>query len=160
MHPVQDEVIYPDADTDTGCQPNRDITYSADFNPDGNAYLSVYGWTTSPLIEYYICENYGDYDPGSAATHMGTVDSDGSTYDIYKTTRTDAASIEGDGETFEQYWSIRQDLRSSGTVTTSNHFDAWESLGMSIGSFTDGAYQIVATEGYESSGSSTVTVSD
>ncbi|KAJ4387466.1 hypothetical protein N0V93_008058 [Gnomoniopsis smithogilvyi] len=139
---------------------DRSITYDADFNPDGNAYLSVYGWTTSPLVEYYICENYGDYDPGSAATHMGTVDADGSTYDIYKTTRTDAASIEGDGETFSQYWSIRQDLRSSGTVTTATHFDAWESLGMTMGSFGSGAYQIVATEGYESSGSSTVTVSE
>lgn len=138
----------------------RSITYDADFSPDGNAYLSVYGWTTSPLVEYYICENYGDYDPGSAATHMGTVDADGSTYDIYKTTRTDAASIEGDGETFSQYWSIRQDLRSSGTVTTATHFDAWEALGMSMGSFGSGAYQIVATEGYESSGSSTVTVSE
>lgn len=91
---------------------------------------------------------------------MGTVDADGSTYDIYKTTRTDAASIEGDGETFSQYWSIRQDLRSSGTVTTATHFDAWEALGMSMGSFGSGAYQIVATEGYESSGSSTVTVSE
>ncbi|CAN8105455.1 unnamed protein product [Discula destructiva] len=139
---------------------DRNIAYDADFNPDGNAYLSVYGWTTSPLIEYYICENYGDYDPGSAATHMGTVDADGSTYDIYKTTRTDASSIEGDGQTFEQYWSIRQDHRSSGTVTTATHFDAWEALGMSIGSFGSGAYQIVATEGYESSGSSTVTVSE
>lgn len=93
-------------------------------------------------------------------TYMGTVDSDGSTYKIYQTTRTDASSIEGDGQTFSQFWSIREDLRSSGTVTTTNHFDAWESLGMSLGSFTDGAYQIVATEGYESSGSSTVTVSE
>lgn len=92
-------------------------------------------------------------------TYMGTVDSDGSTYDIYKNTRTDAASIEGDGETFSQYWSIRQDLRSSGTVTTGNHFAAWEKLGLSLGSFTTGAYQIVAVEGYESTGSATVTVS-
>lgn len=39
---------------------DRSIAFDADFNPDGNAYLSVYGWTTSPLVEYYILENYGD----------------------------------------------------------------------------------------------------
>ncbi|KAF3763344.1 family 11 glycoside hydrolase, partial [Cryphonectria parasitica EP155] len=137
---------------------DRSISFEADFSPDGNAYLSVYGWTTSPLVEYYILENYGDYDPSAQLTYVGTLDSDGSTYDVYQTTRTDAASIEGDGETFSQYWSIRQDLRSSGTVTTANHFDAWASLGLTLGSFTEGAYQIVATEGYESSGTSTVTV--
>lgn len=137
----------------------------------------MYGWTKSPLVEYYILENYGDYNPGSSMTYVGTLDSDGSTYKVYKNTRTNAASIEGDGQTFTQFWSIRevsstqkqchfdqtlticQDLRSSGTVTTANHFDGWESLGLSMGSFSSGAYQIVATEGYESSGSSTVTVS-
>lgn len=155
--PPKHVAIYPIL---TPLPPYRSIAYDADFTPDGNAYLAVYGWTTSPLIEYYICENYGTYNPGSAATLMGSVDADGSTYDIYQTTRTDASSIEGDGQTFQQYWSIRQDLRSSGTVTTATHFEAWEALGMSMGSFGSGAYQIVATEGYESAGTSTVTVSE
>ncbi|KAG6847447.1 hypothetical protein C0991_001880 [Blastosporella zonata] len=34
------------------------INYSGTFTTDGNAYLSVYGWTTSPLVEYYILESY------------------------------------------------------------------------------------------------------
>ena len=73
----------------------RVITYSGTFSTTGNAYLSVYGWTENPLVEYYIMDSYGDYNPGSAATLMGSVTSDGATYDIYEDTRTDAPSIEG-----------------------------------------------------------------
>lgn len=129
---------------------NISINYGANYQPNGNSYLTVYGWAVDPLVEFYIVDSWGSYRP--TGTHKGTINVDGGTYDIYETTRTNKPSIKGNA-TFKQYWSVRTSKRTSGTISVSKHFNAWENLGMDMGKM----YEVALTvEGYQSSGSANV----
>jgi endo-1,4-beta-xylanase len=131
------------------------INFSGSFGAgSGTALLSVYGWSTSPLVEYYIVED--SLNPPSFGTVKGSVYSDGSEYTIYENTRVNEPSIVGTA-TFNQYISVRSSKRASGTVTVANHFAAWKSLGLSLGTLN---YQVVAMEGWGGSGVASQTVSN
>jgi endo-1,4-beta-xylanase len=103
-------------------------------------------------------EYYGNYSPESASgvQKKGTVTSDGKTYDIFQHQQTNQPSITGTA-TFQQYVSVNKSPKfvSGGQVTVANHFNAWATAGMKLGTMD---YQIVATEGYHSSGSADITV--
>lgn len=126
---------------------NQVVVYSADYQPQGNSYLSIYGWFENPLAEYYIIESWGTWRPPGNVGKKGTVDSDGGTYDIYQNSRT-GPSIKGN-TTFQQYWSVRQNKRTDGAIFCGNHFAAWEKHGMSIGSFYEVSFVV---EAYQSPG--------
>lgn len=129
-------------------------TYNCSYNPSassGNSYLAVYGWTIDPLREYYIVEDWRNWIPSmdTGAIDHGTINVNGSIYDIVENTRVNQPSIVGNA-TFQQYFSIRRDIRNSGTVNISEHFDKWESLGMDMGKLYEVSFVV---EGYQSSGS-------
>jgi hypothetical protein len=135
----------------------RPITFSGSYNPGSSGgSLAVYGWSKSPLVEYYIMEDFPS-PPTYGLTQVGTLTSDGSTYTFYKHQQVNQPSIVSSSSTFEQYISIRSSPRTSGTVTVANHFNAWAAAGLTLGALD---YQIVSTESYGGgSGSASITVS-
>jgi len=141
--------------------PDRVVCFEGTYDGGSNGFLALYGWTKDPLIEYYVCEKHGAWEPPgntSDVEYKGTYTSDGGTYKMYTGLRVDKPSIVGTA-TFQQYWSVRVEQRSSGTITFANHVDAWEKTGgMKMGTTWD--YQIMESEGYNSSGSSNITVSE
>ena len=139
----------------------RVIGYNAgQWAPAGNAYLTLYGWTRQNLIEYYVVDSWGTFrPPGNGARPAGRVRTDGGTYEIYRTKRTNKPSIDGPRTTFYQYWSVRTTKRRTGVnskITFSSHVNAWRRRGWHLG--RTHFYQVMATEGYRSSGSSDLTV--
>ncbi|HEY9060526.1 MAG TPA: glycoside hydrolase family 11 protein [Pseudobacteroides sp.] len=132
------------------------IDYTCNYQPNGNSYMAVYGWTEDPLVEYYIIDSYGTWKPpGNNIPSKGTITVDGRTYEVYQNSRT-GPSIKGN-TTFQQYWSICTSKRTSGKITVSDHFKAWEAKGMKMGKM----YEVsMVVEGYQSSGKADMTKMD
>jgi len=133
------------------------FNYSGTFTTTGNAYLGLYGWTTDPLVEYYVIENFGDkHNPTDNSNHTcyGTFDSDGGTYEVWRKWRINAPSILGTA-TFPQYWSVRTKRHTGGTVNTTRHFEKWAKAGLPLGKQRDG--MVMGIEGQNGAGAATIT---
>jgi endo-1,4-beta-xylanase len=128
--------------------PSQIGTISSDFaetktGDTGLVYVGIYGWTVSPLREYYIIDDWGSTKPGDTAsdgtprTHVGTITVDGDSYDVWKHTQTNKPNITGTDQTFDQYFSVRQTARQCGHVSISQHFSQWATLGLQMGNLEE-----------------------
>jgi endo-1,4-beta-xylanase len=138
--------------------PTQIGTISSDFaekktgGTTGLVYVGIYGWTVSPLREYYILEDWGSTMPGGTAsdgsprTSVGTITVDGETYDVWKNTRVNKPNITGTDQTFDQYFSIRRTARQCGHISISTHFSEWTRLGLSLGKLYEAKLLIEAQD--------------
>ncbi|KAK8117332.1 endo-beta-xylanase [Apiospora kogelbergensis] len=132
------------------------FNYTGTFDiTSGRAYLALYGWTTNPLVEYYVVESMGVHNPSdnANATCFGTLETDGGTYEVWMKWRINAPSIIGDAD-FMQIWSIRTRRHVGGTINTANHFAAWAKVGLLLGRQN---YMVIGVEGQQGRGAADIT---
>ncbi len=138
---------------------NITLEYAADYSASqkGNSRLCVYGWfrngaSGDKVCEYYIIEDWVNWCPKPEGASK-TVTIDGAEYEIFTIDHYGPTIKGGGNETFPQLFSIRKDKRTSGTITVSDHFKAWDAAGFPIYNLTEVALNV---EGWESSGKANV----
>lgn len=138
---------------------NKVFQYTGSFEPEGNAYLAVYGVFKNPEVDFYIIESWTTYDPSNCAFGKVTAryQADGANYEFY--------ICEDWSLSFERrpptYYSMRVPKKApgaiSGTIDLARHFDEWRKAGVNLGA---NDFTIMATEGYRSKGKSDITISE
>lgn len=155
-----------------------DLAYLCLYGWMSNPAEAGPNWSGHPVVEYYIVESHGPVEPPDNWTRSqpGTVDFgihniDGADYHVWRTERVNQPWIvdsnpysDDDRGTFWQYWSVRVNQRIEGTIDFDAHVDTWDNVSkwvggqlvtLNIGDFDD-YYQIMATEGFGSSGGCTM----
>jgi hypothetical protein len=101
----------------------------------GYSYVGMYGWTTNPCVEWYVVDdsyNTMPINPGTT-TKEGEVEIDGGTYIMYTRPTTGTGGTRCSGVTnWAQYYSVRRTARACGVISLSEHFRAWQELGMDM----------------------------
>jgi hypothetical protein len=100
----------------------------------GYSFIGVYGWTQNPCTEWYIVEDSYNAMPIMQGSLTATID--GGTYymSTNQTTGSGGNACEaGHTGPWTQFWNVRSTARQCGTVTVSDHFDAWTKQGWTLG---------------------------
>ena len=116
------------------------FAYKKTGNAGGYSYIGIYGWSTNPCVEWYIVDdsfNGMPVNPGSTS-NKGTVSIDGGDYILYtrQTNGTGGSRCNG-VSSWAQYYSVRKTARQCGTISITQHFDAWKAAGMPLGNLLE-----------------------
>lgn len=111
-----------------------DLRFTRQGNAGGFSFIGIYGWTTDPLVEYYIVEDSFGNGPAQPfnTQQRGNFTVDGGQYNIYSGARVNLPSINGNAD-FTQVLSVRQGPRQCGHVSISEHFRQWQRMGINLG---------------------------
>lgn len=123
------------------------VNYTATYNPQGNSYLALYGFTSNPRVEFYVVEAFAQHNPSdnAAQSFYGYHNSDGAQYELW-------SKYNGN---LRQYWSVRRTNRRGGTITFNNHYKAWVAAGLPMGSLGN---TFIVVEGQQGRGNADITV--
>ncbi|HYP97617.1 MAG TPA: glycoside hydrolase family 11 protein [Polyangiaceae bacterium] len=105
----------------------------------GYSYIGIYGWSTNPCVEWYIVDdsfNGMPVNPGST-TNKGTAKIDDGDYILYTRNTTGTGGSRCNASSWVQYYSVRKTARQCGTISITQHFDAWKAAGMSLGNLLE-----------------------
>ena len=51
---------------------NHTVSFSSSLSASGTSLVSLYGWSTNPLVEYYVMENYAGSPPTAGTDRKST----------------------------------------------------------------------------------------
>lgn len=105
----------------------------------GYSYIGIYGWSTNPCVEWYIVDdsfNGMPVNPGNT-TNKGTVKIDGGDYILYTRQTTGTGGSRCNVSSWAQYYSVRKTARQCGTISITQHFDAWKAASMPLGNLLE-----------------------
>jgi endo-1,4-beta-xylanase len=130
-------------------------TVSADFaetktgSAGGYSYIGIYGWSVNPCVEWYIVDDsYGSLPFNPGGSMVGTATIDGGTYNIIARSTTGTGGNRcGNVTSWNQIYSMRTSKRTCGTISITDHWNAWTKANQQLGSMLEASILIEAGGG-------------
>ena len=130
-------------------------TVKADFaetksgSAGGYSYIGIYGWSTNPCVEWYIVDDsYGNLPFNPGGSMVGTATIDGGTYNIIARSTTGTGGNRcGNVSSWNQIYSMRTSKRTCGTISITDHWNAWAKANQQLGAMLEASILIEAGGG-------------